>query len=252
MHPNRTLLVEKYGLLDVVEKLSKGDGAVLVRELAREIVPTLRPVLLKSSFGPGGGAGHVAPAAHRLKARTESMDRSIRDSPFRERGERERDRRGDGFEREGTPGLRASVSSNGGITPRYKLREDSGIGAGGVELRERDREGHREKVVLVSRKMRRAASEASAAPLGNGNGSARRPTLQAPSDNLGRSGRERRMVSSGLGLGLSLERSTNGPPVSASSAASMLGSSQYKPRLPKLKLDDVTAWLERDSALETD
>jgi hypothetical protein len=47
VHPNRAVLVERYGLLQVVEKLSKtgGDGAVLVRELAREIVPVLRPAL---------------------------------------------------------------------------------------------------------------------------------------------------------------------------------------------------------------
>jgi len=47
MHPNRAMLVEKYGLLGVVERLSRGggDGAVLVRELAREIVPTLKPGL---------------------------------------------------------------------------------------------------------------------------------------------------------------------------------------------------------------
>ncbi|KAG6828575.1 hypothetical protein H0H92_007505 [Tricholoma furcatifolium] len=47
VHPNRAMLVEKYGLLGVVEGLSRGggDGAVLVRELAREIVPTLKPGL---------------------------------------------------------------------------------------------------------------------------------------------------------------------------------------------------------------
>jgi hypothetical protein len=47
VHPNRAMLVERYGLLGVVEKLSRGggDGAVLVRELAREIVPALKPAL---------------------------------------------------------------------------------------------------------------------------------------------------------------------------------------------------------------
>ncbi|KAG6902525.1 hypothetical protein C0995_015343 [Termitomyces sp. Mi166 len=47
VHPNRAMLVQKYGLLGVVEQLSRGggDGAVLVRELAREIVPTLKPGL---------------------------------------------------------------------------------------------------------------------------------------------------------------------------------------------------------------
>lgn len=47
VHPNRAMLVEKYGLLGVVERLSRGggDGAVLVRELAKEIIPTLKPGL---------------------------------------------------------------------------------------------------------------------------------------------------------------------------------------------------------------
>ena len=47
VHPNRAMLVERYGLLGVVERLSRGggDGAVLVRELAREIVPALKPAL---------------------------------------------------------------------------------------------------------------------------------------------------------------------------------------------------------------
>jgi hypothetical protein len=48
-HPNRAVLVERYGLYDVVRRLSKEDGAVLVRELAREIVPALRPALKPSS-----------------------------------------------------------------------------------------------------------------------------------------------------------------------------------------------------------
>lgn len=258
VHPNRALLVERYGLLDVVEKLSKGDGAVLVRELAREIVPTLRPVLMKSSIGPGGGAGHATPMVHKLKARAGSVDRGHRDSPLGERGERERDRERDRFDREGSPALRTSISSIGGVTPKLKLREDGGFNGG--ELRERDREGHREKVILVSRKMRRAASEASATALGNGNGGPRRPVLQTASESLAKNGRERRLVS-GLGPGLGLERSTNAPPTSviatstssmAAAALSALGSSQYKPRLSRQKLDDVAAWLERDSGLGTD
>ncbi|CAA7265498.1 unnamed protein product [Cyclocybe aegerita] len=64
VHPNRATLVERYGLLGVVEKLSRsgGDGAVLVRELAREIVPALKPALKpiagrsKSSGTPGLGS----------------------------------------------------------------------------------------------------------------------------------------------------------------------------------------------------
>ncbi|KAJ7758429.1 hypothetical protein B0H14DRAFT_3598399 [Mycena olivaceomarginata] len=73
VHPNRAMLVERYGLLGVVEGLSRGggDGAVLVRELAREIVPVLKPGLkpaadkaarsngghqpTRSTTGDGGG-----------------------------------------------------------------------------------------------------------------------------------------------------------------------------------------------------
>ena len=45
VHPNRAILVERYGLHEIVMKLSKDDGAVLVRELAREILPALAPAL---------------------------------------------------------------------------------------------------------------------------------------------------------------------------------------------------------------
>jgi hypothetical protein len=41
VNPEREGLVEKYGLYTIVEKLSRKDGAVLVRELAREILPVL-------------------------------------------------------------------------------------------------------------------------------------------------------------------------------------------------------------------
>lgn len=54
-HPNRAMLVERFGIYDIVVKLSKEDGAVLVRELAREILPTLAPALkpaLRSSTRP--------------------------------------------------------------------------------------------------------------------------------------------------------------------------------------------------------
>ncbi|EAU85791.2 STE/STE11/cdc15 protein kinase [Coprinopsis cinerea okayama7 len=60
IHPNRTVLVERYGLLGIVEKLSRsgGDGAVLVKELAREIVPTLRPALKPAGLGSSGSSHH--------------------------------------------------------------------------------------------------------------------------------------------------------------------------------------------------
>lgn len=43
IHPDRASLVERFGLYDVVERLSRTDGAILVRELARDIVPILLP-----------------------------------------------------------------------------------------------------------------------------------------------------------------------------------------------------------------
>jgi hypothetical protein len=52
VHPNRAILVERYGLHEIVAKLSKDDGAVLVRELAREILPALAPAL-KPASRPG-------------------------------------------------------------------------------------------------------------------------------------------------------------------------------------------------------
>ena len=56
VHPNRAILVEKFGLYDIVVKLSKEDGAVLVRELAREITPALAPALKPLSSRMGGGS----------------------------------------------------------------------------------------------------------------------------------------------------------------------------------------------------
>ena len=66
VHPNRAILVERYGLHEIVLQLSRNDGAVLVRELAREILPALVPVLKPmaakyaargSSSGGVGGEG---------------------------------------------------------------------------------------------------------------------------------------------------------------------------------------------------
>jgi len=72
VHPNRAILVERYGLHEIVAKLSKDDGAVLVRELAREILPALAPALkpssrsgLKTTDTPKGG---IAPKKPRRTA----------------------------------------------------------------------------------------------------------------------------------------------------------------------------------------
>jgi hypothetical protein len=70
VHPNRAMLVQKYGLLGVVEKLSTegGDGAVLVRELAREIIPTLKPASKPAGFVRSKipGMGSVDPSLSTL------------------------------------------------------------------------------------------------------------------------------------------------------------------------------------------
>ncbi|KIY52431.1 Pkinase-domain-containing protein [Fistulina hepatica ATCC 64428] len=52
VHPHRATLVERYGLGDVVGMLSREDPAVLVRKLAKEIVPILRPSI-RPSHGKG-------------------------------------------------------------------------------------------------------------------------------------------------------------------------------------------------------
>lgn len=71
-HPNRGILVEKYGsgdgLLGVVEGLSRGggDGAVLVRELAKEIIPVLRPGLKPLPGGSRAG-GRVSVTPKRMR-----------------------------------------------------------------------------------------------------------------------------------------------------------------------------------------
>lgn len=66
------MLVEKYGLLGVVENLSRGggDGAVLVRELAREIVPVLKPGLKPAALKGRDSPKTVAPK--KLMRRTAS------------------------------------------------------------------------------------------------------------------------------------------------------------------------------------
>ena len=49
VHPNRVMLVERFRIYDIVSKLSNDDQAVLVREMARDILPTLAPALKPSS-----------------------------------------------------------------------------------------------------------------------------------------------------------------------------------------------------------
>lgn len=344
VHPNRTILVEKYELLDVVERLSKTDGAVLVRELAREIVPTLRPVLMRPSIIPaaGGASGSGSagtskstPAAHKLKVRSQSIDRNIRGSPFSPPiqggsgpgvGDQERGkdaRRGDPprekvFTKDISPSLRESISSNGRrVLPKLKPREDQngkpdkepyycsadeGGGINGMELRERERG------LLISRKVRRAASEASSplqpsssasqlpAPnaISKGRGSldnmkgVKRPT-SIPGPLVFQDERDhaapkegKRPVGMRLGTFTFEKNSSDGVATLSSSTASStqtaglveagagagagagmssfnssfgsfsFSTSRFKSRIPRQKLNDVAAWLERNDGLEMD
>ena len=41
LHPDRVAIAEKYGLYDIVERLSRQDGAILVQGLALEILPSV-------------------------------------------------------------------------------------------------------------------------------------------------------------------------------------------------------------------
>jgi len=67
VHPNRAILVERYGLHEIVTRLSKEDGAVLVRELAREILPALAPAL-KPALGKSGLRGPDTPKSSSIIA----------------------------------------------------------------------------------------------------------------------------------------------------------------------------------------
>ncbi|KAI0927507.1 hypothetical protein AcV5_008028 [Taiwanofungus camphoratus] len=84
-HPNRAMLVERYGIYDIVYKLSKEDGAVLVRELAREIVPALAPALKPISSKSGRGAetpkGSKSALAPKRMRRTASESQAQAGSP---------------------------------------------------------------------------------------------------------------------------------------------------------------------------
>jgi len=78
VHPNRAMLVEKFGLYEIVVKLSKEDGAVLVRELAREIVPALAPALKPLSSrsngkGPDTPKSFIAPKKKMRRTASESQ-----------------------------------------------------------------------------------------------------------------------------------------------------------------------------------
>jgi len=72
VHPNRALLVERYGIHETVTALRRKDGAVLVRELAREIEPSLAPALKPSLRGADTPKSSIAPKRRGTTRRTAS------------------------------------------------------------------------------------------------------------------------------------------------------------------------------------
>ena len=76
VHPNRAMLVERYGIYDIVVKLSKDDQAVLVRKMTLEILPTLAPALKPASSrigkGPDTPKSAIAPKKKMRRTASES------------------------------------------------------------------------------------------------------------------------------------------------------------------------------------
>jgi len=129
VHPNRAILVERYGIYEIVAKLSKEDGAVLVRELAREIMPTLAPVLKPSLGGRSGsregGGVIVATSKYKKKPRRAASEtlasRSLAQlSPPAFNGSESRD-----------AGNRNGGSNNGTKLSRHRLNDIQWQNGGG-------------------------------------------------------------------------------------------------------------------------
>ena len=76
VHPNRALLVERYGIHETVAALRRRDGAVLVRELAREIEPSLAPALKPSLRGADTPKSSIAPKRRTIGSRRTASDTS--------------------------------------------------------------------------------------------------------------------------------------------------------------------------------
>lgn len=77
VHPNRSGLVERFGIFEIVEKLSVADGAVLVRELAREIKPSLTPVLKPPATRTSSSETPKAHMISRPKSKRTASETSI-------------------------------------------------------------------------------------------------------------------------------------------------------------------------------
>jgi len=145
VHPNKAMLVERYGLLGVVEQLSRDGGeggAVLVRELAREIVPALKPALRPSSAGAGGGTGSSNGAGSGsgvVSPRTRGTGNGLLDF-----------------------GLLANQSESNSGTSNPLSPTSSQLGEKERHLRHHHHpQHHRERKALAPKRLRRAASEAS-------------------------------------------------------------------------------------------
>ncbi len=153
VHPNKAMLVERYGLLGVVEQLSRDGGeggAVLVRELAREIVPALKPALRPSSSststGNGTGSSNGAGSGCVVSPRTRGTGHGLMDFGS----------------------LLNQSESNSGTPPTSNPLSPTSSQSGEKErhLRHHHHPQHqRERKALAPKRLRRAASEASGTPV---------------------------------------------------------------------------------------
>ncbi|KIO23906.1 hypothetical protein M407DRAFT_214002 [Tulasnella calospora MUT 4182] len=81
-HPDSALLVEKFGVMPVVERLSQKDASVLVRELAREIIPSLTGTGARATRSPtipvsAGPIPKGFPATERRRVRRTASETSF-------------------------------------------------------------------------------------------------------------------------------------------------------------------------------
>lgn len=77
--PERTVIVEQYGFREIVRRLSEKDGAVLVRELAREILPTLASAITPDQSSESISNSSLKPALRRKVPRRSTSETSASD-----------------------------------------------------------------------------------------------------------------------------------------------------------------------------
>ena len=82
VHPNRTLLVERYGIHETVASLRRNDSAVLVRELARETEPSLAPALKPSLKGVDTTKSTIAPKKRARRTASDTSGLGTPSPPF--------------------------------------------------------------------------------------------------------------------------------------------------------------------------